>query len=389
MNLLLVLALWAGALLHAAGVPRVALRVRGPSIQVGAHDFSRVLKLPSDPFQRQRTEKLVTRMLESPLARERAASYARIVAEPTELAFAPAQGHWSGVGSGSRILGILGWYNQGKVSLNSLYLERDHQGAEDDAVGVVAHELLGHGLGHESAEKFAPGSSWNYGRHPVDEATARLAGGVVEAELGIPLSDEYLKTFLRDPKEADETLAAQWLSYSKHLDADQLLDPVPVLQRRRERARLRMHGLQESLRDISAQRRFLDRLLAGGTPAEALATVRGRLDQRRVDLISAIEEDAKVQKSLQTRIDEHARPAPWQRPWLRHRYWDGDFDEDQEDVSRAFRTPFFETARVELARLGERLAALSPRFVPRVAPPEPGPGEMSMERFLELYKKSR
>jgi hypothetical protein len=112
------------------------------------------------------------------------------------------------------------------VHMNSAFMEAK----QEEAPGIMAHELFGHVLEGKRADRYGVADVYNYNQN--EEANASLAGWTVSAELGNKIVDNYAWVYMENPEKYHKQLKSNMASYNRMLSAEEMKDPLPVYQAR-------------------------------------------------------------------------------------------------------------------------------------------------------------
>ena len=337
--------------------------------------LSRV-RLGSDPDPRASAalESAMRDVLRTPSGREVAEDFVALNAS-CDVSFGRLDGALVTINGRKVLSGSLGVTQQtdGRdvVVLNRLFLEADKELSSRELAGTLAHELFGHSLEGQRAERARfPASVLDHYRG--DEANGRLIGWLVMTELGAPLSDGGMWNYLDDPESFHRKLALIDPYYAGTFSSSEMTDPLPVLRARLEETRRRRKRMDDQALESRKWRIVIKHFIQiHGMEARHFATlsedIENFLDRERADLTRSSDE---VEKELQEDIDlletsggrEHLRRLS---------------QSSRSDYLRAFE------ARLSrhLARLGMETRGRKPEpLVP------PLPGQIEIEDLERLYQ---
>lgn len=206
------------------------------------------------------------------------------------------------------VAGVLGMTRspdgQSVVELNRLFLDADPDLASREMAATLAHEMFGHGLENQRAanENFP---SWILNLYRGDEANARLIGWLVRTELGAPLSDGDMWSYLQDPERFHARSALIDPYYAQSLSPAEMGDPLPVLRARLEETLRRRESLNADAVKMRKWRIVIDHLVSGhGMERRRFASlsedIENFLERELADLMKY---SYVVENSLRRRID--------------------------------------------------------------------------------------
>ncbi len=192
------------------------------------------------PEERAVLESMISRMMDSPTAREIAVKFIKEDARAA-VSFEEMPDSTVVTAAGKRTFwGTFGGTDPGGdppgVELNKLFMQYNR----NDGIGTLAHELFGHAF----EQNRACGALVNTHRHNTnDEENARLIGWLVCTELDVKPADE-IWAYMQNPEEHMESLAMLDRAYSLRLTSEDMKDPVSRYKNRlvdadKEAARLR------------------------------------------------------------------------------------------------------------------------------------------------------
>lgn len=173
---------------------------QGDLIRLALYDRAlRLIELPQGAYEQATIKLYLERSISTQIGRER---IQRFVEENTRIAvgFEEIPGtQIATVGTKKYVLGSGGRFYFARepmaLKMNKAYLET---GQIDKAVGVFAHEFLGHGLSHIRFKK--AGLNNAYGFYHNNEIHAGLVGWVMDLELGLPPEDKNMWDYIKDPE---------------------------------------------------------------------------------------------------------------------------------------------------------------------------------------------
>lgn len=181
-----------------------------------------------DPAQKAALDAMISRMMESPTAREMAVKFIEAGAK-VEVSFETIPGSTVVTVEGRKTI----WGTRGvtsinenppRVAMNDLFMDTD----KDTGAATLAHEMLGHALERQQVD----GGMADYYQYNTDEEeNARLIGWLVGAELNAKPEEETW-AYLRNPDENRKALKMMCPYYSLTLTSEEMKKPVPIYKKR-------------------------------------------------------------------------------------------------------------------------------------------------------------
>lgn len=181
-----------------------------------------------DPAQKRALDAMISRMMDSPAAREMAVKFIKADAK-AEVSFETIPGSTVVTVEGRKtIWGTRGVTNINedppRVSINSLLMDTD----KDMGAATLAHEMLGHAFERQQVD----GAMADFYQYNTDEEeNARLIGWQVGVELNVKPDDETW-AYMQNPDANREALKMMCPYYSLTLTSEEMKDPVPVYKER-------------------------------------------------------------------------------------------------------------------------------------------------------------
>lgn len=197
------------------------------------------------PAERAALNAILSRMIDSPSARELAEQFVAEDARAT-LAFEEIPGTEIYTINGQKTFWTSGGhahtsYDVPEVNLNSAYMAAQKKYAP----GTLAHELLGHSLAKYRASRAGAAAAQDYSR--TEEANAGLIGWVVDTELGNKLDDGWAWKYLADPEDYYTGLKTCLPYYAATLSREEMNDPLSAY-------RQRIEDTDKALNDLEAKK---------------------------------------------------------------------------------------------------------------------------------------
>lgn len=180
-----------------------------------------------NPAERAALDSMISRMMDSPTAREIAAKFINENAK-VEISFEEMPESIVATVDGKKTIWGRRAYTQytepTRVVLNKFYMQYD----KDLGTGMLAHEMLGHTLErHRGGAALRDVQYYNAN----EEENARLVGWLVATELNVKPEDE-IWAYTQDPDANMEAIKTWAVDYALTLTSEEMKDPVTVYKRR-------------------------------------------------------------------------------------------------------------------------------------------------------------
>lgn len=372
-----------GATRREAGVadPRSAGLTAGPS--AGSADETTLLREvlarvkiveDGDPRAAAALRGALRDVLRTPTGREIAEDFVALNAT-SDVRFEKLDGVLITINGRKVVSGLLGQARsddgRSVVEINRLFLDADPEISSREMAGTLAHELFGHILeNHRAARVKFPEEVQEHYRG--DEANGRLIGWLVRTELGAPLSDGGMWSYLQDAERFHDRLALIDPYYAQTLSASEMNDPLPTLNARLKKARGRREGLTDVAIEMRKWSFVIDHFVAKHGMerrrfASASQDIEDFLELERPHLNKNSDE---VVEALQDRIDFYSTPKG---------------REQLKQLSDASSSDYIRGAEARLARYRARLKfRMQGRKRESLVPPLPD--QIDFEALEKLYQ---
>ncbi|HAZ08351.1 MAG TPA: hypothetical protein DCZ01_07505 [Elusimicrobia bacterium] len=257
------------------------------------------------------------------------------------------------------------------VALNSLFLDADPPFAAQNMAETIAHEMFGHALEHQRAarDNFP---AWMLNLYRGDEANARLIGWLVLSELGAPLSDGDMWSYLQDPERFHDRSALIDPYYAQSLSPAEMGDPLPVLRSRLEETRRRRERLDDEAVKMRKWRIIIEHLTAGhGMERRRFASISEDIENfLERELPRLMTYSHKVEDSLQNRIDFLDTEPGLEQLW---------------QLSQSSRSEYLRSCEERISRYRARLGMQTQGRKPETRTPPP-PDQIDEDGLETLYQ---
>jgi hypothetical protein len=285
-----------------------------------------------------------------------------------------------------------------EVRLNRrYYLEAPAEKRRQNLVGILGHELLGHGLwmGRFMKEDMLPA----YAHHESNEAFATLLGWIIEHELNGSFDAAAPWSYLADPARFLKMQKLSMPHYATALSHEQLADPLGALRDRLALADERVENVRAEQATQKTWLPVLEYFAHGhGIPTDRFSLLREELRDEAAQLDYEVANSLVVQREIAGLLGRMlAEPDRASLGRLASRKIAGLFGRPQAEperqsvryLQRAARHPLFARLNADVARLSAALAERvesAPRPSVRELPPRPA-DQISWAELAEMYRK--
>jgi hypothetical protein len=257
------------------------------------------------------------------------------------------------------------------VSLNPGYLDADPAWRGSEMADTLGHEMFGHALERQRADK--AGITDSLGHYRGDEANAGLLGWLIGVEAGGPTDNGHMWNYLRDPEEYHKTLETTMAYYAGTFSVEDMKDPLATLQARRDR-------VGQARERLKQQREVMD---AWGPVVEHFVKIHG---MRREDFGTITENIDRTDSYTATEDAELDRTERYIDTLSTH--WRTDQAQELAAISREADSPYYVGTEQRLQVLRERLKELTADRKPEPSIP-PVPGRITWSQLAEMYEQDK
>lgn len=357
----------AGLSLHAAGAEAAPQLLQAVLSRVKFAD-------DADPRAAAALDRAMRDVLRTPTGQEAAEDFVALNAS-AEVRFEKLDGTLITINGRKMLSGVHGESRspdgRAVVVLNRLSLDADQELTSREMAATLAHELFGHALEDQRAvHADFPISALR--RYRGDEANGRLIGWLVKTELGAPLSDGGMWSYMQNPERFHSRLALIDPYYAQTFSPAEMADPLPVLRARLEAVRGRRGRLDEDAIDSRKWRIVIKHFVENHGMARSRFSsmsedIDNFLERERAGLRTASDE---VETAIQERIAHLGTPQG--REQLRQ-------------LSAASRSAHLDSIEKRLARYRTRLGMETRGRKPEALVPPP-PDQIDYEGLEKLYQ---
>ena len=323
-----------------------------------------------NPAERAALESMISRMMDSPTAREIAVKF---IKEDAKVAFSFEDIPGSTVvtvDGRKNIWGTRGYTSVNKnppaVVMNKLYMQEGMSAGE----GTLAHEMLGHAF-----EKNLAGDLESVYKYNTDEEeNARLIGWLVATELNAAPEEETW-AYIQNPDKDREYIKMMSPYYSLTLTSSEMKDPVTFYKKRLADADKALKRLPKSIKNNREWGEIVNHFVNKHTMDPAsFQTIREDIDNSLKYIPVAQKNLEKIKEALQERITYFAGKEG--KAFLRKLAIDSDNE-------------YFKQKDAVILERRERLAGLLRGKTQESFKTPPAVGQVTWDQLAELWENDK